>query len=313
MSLHPLHRGISGNDAGSGIPRESVANSGSGALLRLCRPRQWVKNVLVLAAPAAGRLLLNPHAMAQAGLAFVAFCAAASAVYCVNDVIDVQADRVHPVKRLRPVAAGLVRPRGALGLAVVLAVASAVAAVPLGSRFGVILAGYLVLSLAYSTRLKTMPVLEVLAVACGFVLRALAGAAAVGLPPSTWFLMVALFGALFLVAGKRQAEQARTCDVPARSVLTDYPAGWLTQLVTVALTGTVIAYCQWAFQMTGRDISHPLLALSVIPFLAALLRYSMLVTGGRGESPDVLLTTDATLLAAGAGWAVVIFTAIYLT
>lgn len=329
MSLLPLHRdrtgsGRPGRDPAEDSRRDPGRDPGRGvALVLLCRPRQWLKNVLVLAAPAAGHLLLVPAALARAGTAFVAFSLAASAVYCVNDVLDAAADRVHPGKCRRPVAAGLVTPRQALATAALLAAGAVALAVPLGPAFTVVLAGYLALSLVYSVRLKAVPVLEVLAVACGFVLRALGGAAAVHLPPSTWFLMVALFGALFLVAGKRRAEQRRAEQRrpgeggagpgPARAVLAAYPAGWLDQVVTVALTGATIAYCQWAFQMTGRDISHPLLALSVIPFLAALLRYSLLIGRGGTERPEQVLTTDGTLLVAGAAWVAVTFTAIYLT
>jgi decaprenyl-phosphate phosphoribosyltransferase len=317
MSLLPLHR------AGLPVGRAPAAGTGAGpsgrlrdpvvALVQLCRPRQWVKNVLVVAAPAAGHVLLRPDALARTGLAFVAFSATASAVYCINDVIDAPTDRRHPDKCRRPVADGRIGARTALALAAGLVIAAGLVAAVVGPIFGGVVAGYLALSLLYAILLKTVPVLEVLSVACGFVLRALGGAAAVHLPPSTWFLMVALFGALFLVTGKRQAEQRRQDQEHTRTVLAAYPAGWLAQLVTVALTGATIAYCQWAFQMTGRDISHPLLALSVVPFLAGLLRYSLLISTGHSESPERVLTTDRALLAAGGAWVGIVFTAIYLT
>jgi decaprenyl-phosphate phosphoribosyltransferase len=277
-----------------------------------------VKNVLVLAAPFAGRSLTDPHIAGRALLALVAFTAAAAATYCLNDVRDAATDRRDPVRSSRPVAAGRVSPAAATSAAVACAVTSVVLAALLGWQTLVVLATYLALTTLYSTRLKHVAVLDVLAVAGGFLLRAIAGGVATGTRLSDWFLLVALFGSLFLVAAKRSAEQVRctgekTADATTRRAVLDiYPASWLQQMTTMALTGAVVSYAMWAFQYRGTDIAPPLLAASLVPFLAGMMRYALLVTRGAGESPERLLTADRFLLVGGAVWVCLLGVALYL-
>jgi decaprenyl-phosphate phosphoribosyltransferase len=278
------------------------------ALLRTARPRQWIKNLLVFAAPAAAGVLLRPHVAMATGGAFLAFTLAAIATYFVNDAVDVAADRRHPVKRWRPVAAGLVSPHAAKLAGFGAAVAALAVAGLLGWAFTAVVGGYLTLTAAYSTRLKRMPVVDVLAVAAGFLLRAAGGAVAAGVPLSNWFLLVALFGSLYLVTAKRLAEQKLST---VRPTVAEYPSAWLQQVMTMSLTGTVMAYALWAFQYIG-DAALPVLALSLGPFLAALMRYGLLVARGDGEAPEKVVTSDRFLLVAGLIWAGLVAGGLYL-
>jgi decaprenyl-phosphate phosphoribosyltransferase len=283
----------------------------AGALLRTARPRQWPKNVLVFAAPAAAGALLEPAIAGTTAAAAGIFVVASAATYFINDAVDVAADRRHPTKRQRPVAAGLLSPRAALAIGIGLALLAPVLALPIGWRLAGVVAAYLTLTLAYSFWLKHQPVLDILAVAGGFVLRAVAGGIATGLTLSNWFLLVVLFGSLFLVTGKRLAE-AQGGDLSARATLEIYPREWLQQIATLALVGVVLTYATWALQYAGEARGSWPLASSVVPFLAVMLRYSLLVARGAGEEPEQLLTSDRFLLVAGLVWAALVGGGLYL-
>ncbi len=181
---------------------ESVA----GGLLRAARPKQWAKNLLVFAAPAAAGVIDEAEPLADATIAFAAFCLAASGTYLLNDVADREADARHPTKRFRPIAAGVVPPR----LATVVGILAILSGVAVGFvadwHLAVVVAIYVSVTTAYSHWLKHIVILDVVAVASGFVLRAIAGAAATGVPVSDWFFIVTSFGSLFVVTGKRQGE-----------------------------------------------------------------------------------------------------------
>lgn len=280
-------------------------------LLRLSRPGQWPKNMLVIAAPAAAGALDQGIVLGHTALLVLAFTAASVAVYAGNDVLDAEADRAHPVKRHRPVASGAVHP----GQAIIWGTCAAGVALALAAAVGwpavVVVATYLALSAAYAVRLKHVAVLDITVVAAGFVLRALAGAVGNGIPVSSWFLLVSLFGALYLVTGKRAAEALRESATSTRAVLTQYPQAWLQQVVGVALTGALLSYAMWAFQDVGTDVFTPVVALSVAPFLVALLRYGLLIAKGGGESPERLVLRDRPLLMAGALWALMLTAGIY--
>lgn len=278
------------------------------ALVRTARPRQWPKNLLVLAAPAAAGLLLDPVVLARAASATAVFVLASAATYLVNDALDVDADRAHPTKRHRPVAAGELSPSTALGVGLTAGALALAAAAAAGAGLAAAVALYLALTLSYSRWLKRLPVVDILTVTAGFVIRAVAGAAATGLAVSDWFLLVSLFGSLFLVTAKRAAEQNRG---GGREVLADYPPGWLGQLMTVSLTGAVVAYAAWAFQYAGADVFTPCLALSVVPLLAGLLRYSLLASAGAGEAPEEALL-DRFVLGCAAVWLVLVAVGLYL-
>ncbi|MEO5982432.1 MAG: decaprenyl-phosphate phosphoribosyltransferase [Pedococcus sp.] len=284
-----------------------------GPVLRLVRPHQWIKNALVFAAPAAAGVLDQPLVLGRTVLASVAFLAASAAVYAANDVHDRAADRAHPVKRHRPIANGDLRPSAGVAVAVTAASIAYLAAAALGGYFVAVVVAYLLLSVAYSWRLKDIPVLDLVAVAGGFVLRAVAGAVANGLVASNWFLLISLFGSLYLVVGKRSAEATaahRGQDV-SRPVLLAYPANWLQEMRTVSLSGATTSYAMWAFQDAGSDVFKPILALSVVPFVIVLMRYGLLLADGGGEEPEKLLLSDRMIVAAGLVWAMMVAGGLY--
>ena len=284
------------------------------AWLRAVRPEQWVKNVTVLSAPAAAIVLNQPMVLARTLAAVGAFILASAGTYLLNDVRDAKADRLHPRKRLRPIAAGEISARAAGTVGVVACVLAVASAVLLSRQFGLVVCVYLLITSLYSWRLKNVAVLEMMLIASGFLLRAIGGGVVNHLPLSRWFLLVSAAGALFLVSGKRQAEvQALSDDAAAhRPVSREYPAEWLKQTTTVALTITVLGYCLWAFQYLGHDILQILLALSVAPFTAAMLRYTQLLSQGLGQQPEHHLVTDPFLVAAVMTCATLLFVGLYL-
>lgn len=284
----------------------------AGALLKTARPKQWVKNVLVLAAPAAAGTLLSPTVDLQALGAMGAFVLASAGTYFINDARDAEADRANPAKASRPVAAGVISDRTAYGVGILVAVLALVSALPLGWPLMAVLASYLAITTSYSRWLKHLPILDILVVASGFVLRALAGAVVTGTVLSSWFLLVALFGSLFIVTAKRYAEHEHYLVTGiARTTVQGYPTAWLQQVLTLTLAGTVLTYATWALQYVGTDVSMPLLAFSVVPFLAIMLRYGLLVSLGAGEQPEHMMS-DRFLLVAGVLWAAAAGGAIYL-
>lgn len=274
-------------------------------LLALSRPGQWPKNALVASAPLGAGVLDHRSALLPTALMTLAFTAASIATYAGNDLADVDADRLHPTKRSRPLAAGMVSPRQATAWGLGWTVAALVLARGVGWVAVGIVGLYVLLNVAYSRGLKTVAVVEIAVVASGFVLRAISGSVATGITISSWFLLVALFGSLYLVTAKRSAEALRI--VPAgpprtRRVLDVYPARWLEQMMTISLAGTVLSYASWALQSVGSDVFTPVLALSVLPFLLTLMRYSLLVSNGAGETPEALIGRDRPLVAMGVCW-----------
>lgn len=278
------------------------------ALVVALRPRQWLKNLLVFAAPLAAGRVLAPDVLAPTLLAFVSFCLISSATYLINDVRDAEVDREHPVKRGRPIAAGQLSPAVAVSLAVILTVAS------LGLAWwdrpqlaGVVLA-YLVFTLSYSLLLKHEPVIELALLAMGFLLRAIAGGVASDLPISQWFLIVAGFGSLFMAAGKRFSElQATAAELasagaPRRKSLDGYTLSYLRFVWGTAAAVAITAYCLWAFEVGSAPATLPWAAWSVLPFVLAVLRYAVDIDRGRAEAPEDVVLGDRILLAIGLAW-----------
>lgn len=273
------------------------------AWFRAMRPRQWAKNVLVGAAPAAA-LVVSPRVWGDVLVTFIAFCAVSSSVYLVNDSFDVERDRNHPKKRNRPIASGLITVGAARVAALVLAVLGLVAGTSVNTGTAVLLGVYLATTLAYSAGLKHQPVLDVILVASGFVIRAAIGGVAARVPLSSWFLLVTSFGALLVVSGKRYAEFLELEENGAnhRPSLVAYTAEYLRALVVVSAGLTIITYCLWALENSPSSYQHLLAGLSVVPFLAALLRYVLLVMNGAGGEPEELFLADRTLQLMGALW-----------
>jgi decaprenyl-phosphate phosphoribosyltransferase len=283
-------------------------------LVRALRPKQWLKNVLVFAAPVAAGVIREGDILNETLAAFGAFCLISSGTYLLNDAMDVESDRLHPTKRHRPIASGAVP----LGVAYPLAAVLIGGALTLGfftaRNLGITLVAYLALTLAYSLRLKQVPILDIIAVAAGFVLRAVAGGAATGVPISEWFFIVASFGALFMVSGKRESEQAELGIDAAgvRATLGVYSSGFLAYLRSVSSGVVLVAYCLWAF--TSADVTPDVgvwYQLSILPFAVAILRYALLIDQGKGAEPETLVLSDHVLVGAVAVWALVYGYAVY--
>lgn len=282
-------------------------------LLRTARPRQWTKNLLVVAAPAVAGVLGEPGVLRRVGLAFVLFCLAASGTYLLNDALDAEADRQHPSKRHRPVAAGQV-PAGFAGVVGgVLLTTAVVGGVWLGpAPFAVSLVVYVAMTIAYSAWLKHIAVIDIVVIASAFIVRALAGGLVVELPFTAWFLIVTSFGALFVVSGKRHAEvMALGADhANHRAVLAQYPPAYTQHLLTLSSGVTIVTYCLWAFEV--QDGPGALwLTISVLPFVTALLRYGLLVQRGEGGEPEEVFLRDRSLQALAVMWLVFIGLGIY--
>jgi len=278
------------------------------AVLVALRPRQWVKNLLVFAVPLAAGKLTSRDVLADTLVAFACFCAVASATYLVNDVRDVASDRVHPTKRNRPIAAGELSVPLAIVLAVLLTVAGiGGAALSTYPGFLVTLSVYLVATLSYSFGLKNEPVVELVLIATGFVLRATAGGTATGIPISPWFLTVAAFGSLFMAAGKRYSEFVSLGDdrSDSRPALAGYSATYLRFVWTVAAGIMLTAYCLWAFQVGVRDRGTlPLAAWSVVPFIMAVLRFALDIDRGDAGAPEDIALHDRVLQVTALVWLV---------
>jgi len=278
----------------------------TGAVLRAMRPRQWTKNLLVLAAPLAAGDLGEPGVLGPTLLAFVAFCAASSAMYLVNDCADVAADRLHPRKKDRPIAAGELSVRSALVIAAGLLLVSVGIAALTRWQFVVLLVAYVGLVLAYSVRLKHEPVIDLALVAAGFLMRAVAGGLAAGIPISDWFLMVAGFGSLFMVAGKRYSElHTLGSEAGTRRSLVRYTDTYLRFVWSIAAAVTVTAYCLWAFENVSRT-GVPWHTLSILPFVVGLLRYAVDIDAGTAAEPEDIVWGDRLLQAVGLVWVVVL-------
>lgn len=275
------------------------------ALVAALRPRQWLKNVLVFAAPLAAGSIFELDVLVPSLLAFVVFCLMSSATYLVNDIKDVDADRAHPTKQFRPIAAGEISVPVALVTAGILAVASLVIAIAVSvSLFGIVLA-YAVFTLAYSLFLKHEPVIELALLSLGFLLRAIAGGAAADLPISPWFLIVAAFGSLFMAAGKRFSELQRAnddADAPRRRSLAGYTPTYLRFVWGLAAAVTITAYCLWAFEVGLADSSFPWSQWSVLPFVLAILRYALDVDRAEAEAPEEVVLRDRALQVLGLAW-----------
>ena len=270
------------------------------ALIRSLRPEQWLKNGFVLAPMVFSGLLDDPIIWGRSLLAVAAFCAASSAVYLVNDVLDREADRRHPSKCNRPIAAGEISVGAALVTAVVLAAAGMVTAFALGGWFPAVLGSYILLVVLYSVVLKRVVFVDVLVLAAGFVLRVVGGAVAIDVPVSRWLLLCAYLLALYLALGKRRSELALLGDGAGthREVLGHYTLGLVDQAISVVLGATVLAYALYtvAPETVAKVGSEGLMA-TVPVVLYGLFRYLYLLHRHElGGSPTRVLATDRPLL-----------------
>jgi decaprenyl-phosphate phosphoribosyltransferase len=284
--------------------------------VKAVRPRQWVKNLLVLAAPLAalgGDIRYDyGDVLLKVCVAFVAFCLAASAVYLINDARDVEADRQHPTKRFRPIAAGVVPQRLAYTLAAGLGVASLVISWLVTPNLALVMAIYLGIQLAYCFGLKHQAVIDICIVSSAYLIRAIAGGVAANIPLSQWFLLFVAFGSLFMVAGKRYAELqlAERTGAKIRKSLDSYTSTYLRFVWTLSATAVVVCYGLWAFERDGRSGSW--FAVSMIPFTIAILRYAVDVDGGLAGEPEEIALRDRVLQVLAVAWIATVGTAVML-
>jgi decaprenyl-phosphate phosphoribosyltransferase len=291
----------------------AVATPRLPAPVRAVRPRQWLKNLLVGAAPLAAGRLLERHVLISIALAFVAFCLVSAAVYLINDVRDVEEDRLHPKKRLRPIAAGELSVPAAISIAAVTGVVGLALAYYTSTGLGITVTVYVVLQLLYSMFLKHLPVVDLAMVASAFLLRAIAGGVAAGIPLSQWFLLVASFGSFFMVAGKRYSEmKALGADAGTRRSLTRYSESYLRFAWMLAAVMVLISYSLWAFENRGNPLMGvPWTAISIAPFTLGLLQYALEVDSGNAGEPEDVVLHDHVLQGIGVIWLVIVSVAVF--
>jgi decaprenyl-phosphate phosphoribosyltransferase len=284
------------------------------ALVRLARPKQLAKNLLVFAAPAAAGILSSPSVATRALLAFVSFSAMAGATYSLNDVLDLAADRSHPLKQRRPLAAGHLSVRIAVVFATVLLVIGASVAVLLGTAFAAVVGAYVALTVAYSVALKRVEVIDMAVITAGFVLRAVGGGAATGVTLSSWFVILVCAGALFIVAGKRLADlrYAQAAGSTESQGRPAYPEPYLRSVAMVAAAVAIMAYCLWSLAVPHDIDGVAWSQVSVAPFVIALLRFGLVIERGGASAPEEVFLTDRVLQGAVVAWVAIYIVAVYL-
>jgi 4-hydroxybenzoate polyprenyltransferase len=285
--------------------------------LAALRPRQWTKNIFVFAALVLTGELGQWSATVAAAVTFLAFCSLSSAVYLLNDMADIEQDRRHPVKRQRPLAAGELAPWVALIVAAGLAGAGLTAAFSVNPLVGAVALAYLVLQLAYTFALKHMVIVEVLAIAGGFVLRVLAGGAAIQEPISPYLYLSMIFLALFQGFAKRRQELQVLADAAGehRQSLNEYTLHLLDQFILIAATATIVTYSTYAITTPARPawVSANMLLLTIPFVLYAVFRYLYLVqVQGKGGAPEDILLADKLLLLDVLAWGASLIVILYV-
>lgn len=288
--------------------------------IRALRPKQWLKNALVFAAPAAAGVLTDARVLWRTALVGAVLCVVSSGTYLVNDVIDAEADALHNSKKRRPVAAGELSPVAAWAAGSLLIALPLIALVATTFREEAgIVALYAAVSLSYSFWGKNVAVLDVGMVASGFFLRAIAGGIAADVPLSTWFLIVVSFGAMFVVTSKRLAELVDEPELASarRPVLAAYDINYLGFGRAMSASVAVLAYCLWAFDRaqhlpaTARPVAALLIQVSIAPFVMAFMRYALIAGAGGGEEPEEIFLGDRLLQFFGVAWLIALALALY--
>ena len=268
------------------------------------RPKQWVKNILVFAAPVAAGALFDPRVLINSLWAFVAFSLISASIYLINDIRDVDADRLHPKKRFRPIAAGELGARTATALAGVTMIASLALGWWVAPMLGITLAVYWVLQVGYSMFLKHQPIIDLAMVTSGFLLRAVAGGVASGIELSQWFLLVASFGSLFMVAGKRYSEMKELgSEAGTRAALERYSLSYLRFVWAISCSIVIMSYSLWTFEHRANEPwGVAWTTISIVPFTLALLRYAMDIDAGNAGEPEDVVLNDRVLQGLAVLW-----------
>jgi decaprenyl-phosphate phosphoribosyltransferase len=263
---------------------------------------------LIFAAPFAAGKLFGSHIFWQASEAFIAFSLVSSSCYIINDICDVEIDKLNEIKKHRPIASGAISKNSAILLSTASLLAGIFIASPLPAHFQWTLLTYFMITNFYSFGLKNQPVVEFMIVAFGFALRAIAGGAATQLPVTKWFLVVAGFGSLVIVVAKRIAESVNPLNTSKRMVLAEYPPNFLNLVLAVAMGVTLSSYSLWAFSLPQK---HPYAQISLVPVCLGLFRYIWLVNKGAGEAPEELLLKDFYLLLCALATVGLLFVSVY--
>lgn len=285
------------------------------AWIETLRPNQWIKNLLVFAAPMFGRQLFIAEQFGATCIAFAAMCITASAVYIFNDLRDLEADRLHPLKRQRPLPSGRLRPQSARAVMVVLAAIGLVAGFALAPAAGYTLTAYVVVNVLYSLWVKHLVILDVMFIALGFALRVLLGAFAVSVAPSYWLFLCTINVSLFLGFGKRRAEVMSLADtaVSHRRVLEHYSPAFLDQMIAIVTSATLVCYILYTVDRRTVEVFDTNLLVLTIPFvLYGVFRYLyLLYHRSQGDSPTTTILLDWAFLLNAALWAAACIVVIY--
>jgi decaprenyl-phosphate phosphoribosyltransferase len=265
-------------------------------IFQACRPSQWIKQGLLFIAPVTAGSMGDWSSVFAILLSFISFSLIASCGYLINDWNDKDLDSSHPTKSKRAIAQGLLSGRQVSLMISALLLISFLLSTLLPHSHSIILVAYLVITVSYTLFLKVVPVIEMLVVSVGFLLRPLAGAAAISIPVSKWFLIVTSFGSLFLVASKRLSELRRVGNQPVRKVIQEYSFDFLNSVITLSIAITMTAYSLWAFGFQPRSV---LIEISIGFVLTGMLRYLWVRDTGNGEAPEKLLFEDRILSLSG--------------
>ncbi len=294
------------------------------AYLKALRPKQWTKNLLVFAAPLFA-FRLDLATLFGAFIAFILFCCTSSSFYLLNDIKDVEGDRRHPVKCKRPIASGLVKVKIALTMAILLLTGAIITGWLINPKLGITLVCYAIVQILYNWRLKKLPILDIICISIGFVLRAFAGAAATNLTVSPWFLLCTALLALFLAIEKRKAELRLTQlkGTETRSVLKSYSIPLLTRMESTVTTGAFMSYAIWSAGPVVKGATTPWMMLTLPFVLYGIFRYQLLSDpkeierdnfeeanlhkSSITERPDEVLLTDKGILITVIGWIITSF------
>lgn len=295
------------------LPATARPTSVLPAWLRAMRPKQWVKNVLVFTAPLAAGRLFEPAVAIATLWAFLAFALMSASIYLFNDIRDVDADRLHPRKRFRPIAASELSVPVAYVLAAICLAGSLALGFWVRPALGITLVVYWVFQVGYSLFWKHQPIIDLAMVAAGFLLRAIAGGVASGLELSQWFLLVASFGSLFMVAGKRYSElRDLGSEAGTRASLERYTDTYLRLVWSISAAVVIMSYSLWAFDVGRNPLwGIPWTAISIAPFTLAVLRYAMKIDQGDAGEPEDIVLSDRILQVLAVLWVIPVVIAVF--
>ena len=281
-------------------------------MIKLMRPKQWIKNLFVFAALIFSMKFLSTFHMGQAILCFVLFCMISSSIYILNDIVDVEKDRLHPKKKNRPLAKGTVSIKAAVGVSIILMISSVLAGFLFNPLVGTVITLYLINNLIYSFKIKHIVIMDIISIAIGFILRVVAGAFAIDVGISAWILVCTFFISLFLGIGKRRGEilalEHNAHD--HRANLKDYTEEFVNQITSIVVACTIMSYSLYTF--TAYEHMYMMLT---IPFVVyGIFRYlNLIYTQDEGGSPTELVLTDKLIIIDVVLWGIVSSTILYLT